>query len=331
MTQEFDDLDLPEFDFQALQVDNQDDKPDDSNPDQNPDLEGDNEDDVDGQGDQTTDDDSSGYVKTAYELLSQFGILEEDEEFDNTEEALTNKLNELPSKILQATIQQLPTSAQKLLQFVAEAKEDLTVDEIDTFVKSLKSESTTLTFDTQDEAREFLEKQLTSQGLSKRAIQAELDELEENEELIDRAKKVYNALPKKTDQMIESKQQNNAAKVKQQREFYSAVQQELEAMNWKKAKQQQILNTAPKVNETLNQVGASPKAYVQLLDFLTKFNGKEFDLSDYIKKGETKAASAVKSILEKNQVSSSTSKTSGTASTIDSILKNFSDRYEPVV
>jgi hypothetical protein len=336
MTNEFEDLEVPEFDFQAHK-DAANDKP--ADPPTNEDDENEDNEELDlgslNDDDEDTDppksdEESGNYVKAAYDLLTQFGIIEEDEKFDNNEDSLKTKLEELPDRALASAISQLPSESQKLLNFVAVAKQDLTVDELFDFVKSMRDETRPVTLDTADEAREFLEKQLTTQGLSKRAIQAELDELEESETLVQRAKELLNSQAKKTEALLDSKKSNQAQRTASNQQFYSSVQQELEAAGWKKNKQQEILTAAPKANQILTEVMSSPKAYVQLIDFLTKFTGKEFNLADYEKRGESKAVSNIKDIIEKNSINSGGLNTKGTQDT-EKRFQRLQDKYEPVV
>lgn len=335
MTKEFEELDIPEFDFEGFNKNQEDDNPGEENQDQedldkNDGQDDDQESNDDQQDDNSADDASDdNYIKAAYEMLTTFGILETDDAFDNKSETLESKLEELPDKLLNSAIAQLPKASQKLLSFAANAKEDVTIDELFSFVKSLKEETTEVVIETADEAREFLAKQLSAQGLSKRAIDVELDELEENDKLLETAKAKLASLPKKTDQLIDNKKESQVAKQQATKQFYSAIQQELETAGWKKSKQQEIINTAPKANNILAEVMSSPKAYVQLIDFLTKFKGKEFDLSDYEKRGESKATSNIKSIIQKNSISSGTTGTK--AAEGEKHLQDILKRYEPVV
>lgn len=266
---------------------------------------------------------TSDLATVLYEELTNLGYLDEDASFDGTHEWIQNKLESLPEKALFSAIEQLPPITQKVIEFAATAKQDLTAQELYEFVQTVVGEQVSPDFDTLDVARQFLEGHLSKQGLSKRAIAAELDQLEEDNELSIKAKEIYNSSPKKTDQLISDKKEATAAQIEQQKAFTKAFNQELDAFGWKPSKKQEVLTIVPKVNDLLNKIGSSPKAYAQFLDILTQFNGTEFNLEAYRKQGESRAAQRLQQAITKSGASSAASSKATKDESSNSILEQY--------
>ena len=261
-------------------------------------------------------------AQSVYEQFLEKGYIDDSEEFDGTFEFIDNQISALPQKLLNSAIQQLPQESQQLLKFIATAGSDLTKKELKEFYQTYLAESDEIKFETQDEARAFLEADLRSKGFRDSAIRAQLDELEEEDTLLAEAEKIQKAKIKKTDQLLSNKIEEKANREKEQRIFISGIQQELEKTKWAAARQTKISQTIPKANEILQQIISKPKAYVQFIDLLTKFNGSEFDLEDFRKQGESRATKGIRDSIQKNGFSSAGTTNSSEEKMLD-LLKNY--------
>lgn len=243
-------------------------------------------------------------AQAAYEAFVEKGIFESSESFDGTFESFENQLEELPNKLLRKAIDDLPEYSQQLLKFVASAGQNLQKEELDTFIREFINEQNTPEVASIDEARSFLESHFKAQGLRPGAIQAQLDDLEDSNELLVEAEKVLKSREKKTDTLIQEKEAENKAIADSHKQFFSDVQREISETKWAKTQQEKVLKTIPRANDILQQAVANPKAYVQLVDFLSTFNNNEFDLEPIRRQGESRATSVIKEKLEKSGYSS---------------------------
>lgn len=253
-------------------------------------------------------------AQVTYETLVEKGLFTNDDEFDGTFDSIEAKMSELPTKLLNQAIEDLPDYSKPVLKFIATAGHNLTQDELKDFMREYLGEQDVPDLSTADTARSFLEEHLKSQGLRPNAIQAQLDDLEDSDELVTEAKKLFEAKEKKTQTLIEQKTESNAAIEEANKKFFTSVQETLAATNWAKPQQDKVLQTIPKTNSIFNEIAKIPLAYVQMMDFLSKFDGKQFDLESYRKQGESRAASAIKEKIEKSGFTSA-SKTKTTTET----------------
>lgn len=269
-------------------------------------------------------------AQATYEALVEKGIFDEDESFDGTFDYIDQRIDQLPTKLLDQAINELPEHSQPVLKYIATAGSNLTLDELRDFMKEFINEQEVPDVTTNDSARSFLEEHLRAQGLRPNAIQAQLDDLEDSDELITEADKLLKQREKKTDTLLSNKQVENEQMIEEQRKFVTSVNTTLSEIGWSKSQQQKVLEIIPKTNDILNQVAKSPKAYVQLMDILTKFNGKEFDLSAIEKRGESRANSSIKDKISKSGFSSGGTKTTGSINTPE-VADVIKQGYKPIV
>lgn len=267
-------------------------------------------------------------AQATYESLVEKGLLEEDESFNGTFEYIDEKLEGLPSKLLKSAIDDLPEHSQSVLKYIATAGTNLTTDELKTFMKEYLGEQDVPDVTSLDTARSFMEDHLRSQGLREKAIQAQLDDLEDSDELISEAEKLIKSREKKTETLIQNKEQENQQLIQDQKAFVTSVNTTLTETGWSKTQQDKVRQIIPKTNEVLNQIVKSPKAYVQLMDLLTKFNGTEFDLEDYKKQGEARTASTIKDKITKSGFTSTGSKTK---TSTDAPAHDIWKEFKPIV
>lgn len=263
-------------------------------------------------------------AQATYEALVEKGIIESDDKFNGSFDYLDEQFEQLPTKLLKSAINELPEHSQTVLKYIAAAGNNLDPDELKEFLKTYIGEQDVPDISTADSARSFLEGELKAQGLRPNAIQAQLDDLEDSDELLSEAEKVLKSKEKKTNTLIQSKEAEVQAAAKSQKEFVQNVTTTLSEIGWSKPQQQKVMQMIPKANNVLNEIVKSPKAYVQLMDLLSKFNGKEFDLSDIEIRGESRAASTLKDKITKSGfVSGSGKTTASNESPLTDLFKEF--------
>jgi len=267
-------------------------------------------------------------ARVAFDSLVEKGILEPDSDFKKSFEELDSKFEGLPNKLLRSAIDELPDHSQTILKFIASAGTNLTADELQTFIKEYYKEQDTPEISTADEARSYLEQQFKTQGLRPSAIQAQLDELEDEGKLEEEAGKLLKSKNKVTDTLLQEKELENSKIVQAQKDFNVSVQTALQETTWSKPQREKVLQVIPKANQILNDVIKTPKAYLQLMDLLSMFDGKEFDLEHIKKQGESRVSSSIKEKLEKSGFSSAATKTKSSS---DSPLKDEWKNYKPIV
>lgn len=263
-------------------------------------------------------------AQATYEALVEKGIIEADDKFNGSFDYLDQRFEELPTKLLKSAINDLPEHSQTVLKFIAAAGSNLEPEELKDFLKTYIGEQDVPDISTADSARAFLEGELKAQGLRPNAIQAQLDDLEDSNELLSEAEKLLKGKEKKTDTLIQGKEQATQQAIDSQKEFVQSVTTTLSETGWSKPQQQKIMQMIPKANNVLNEIVKSPKAYVQLMDLLSKFNGKEFDLGDIEKRGESRVASVLKDKITKSGFTSGSGKTTASNELpINDLFKDF--------
>lgn len=266
-----------------------------------------------------------------YEELVERGYLDEKEGFTGSWEELDEMIADLPQRVLNSVIATMPEESKQILRFVAAAGQSLTKDELKEFFESYLREGELPNVDTADSAREFLTKVLEEQGIKPRAIQAQLDALEDEDLLIEEAKKVLAQKGSETEKAIQEKEKETRERRAAQQQFVRSIQEEIKTQNWKPERVAKVQSTFSSVNTILNDIATNPKAYVQLVDLLTYYNttSKEFNLEAVTKKAETKAATQLKEKITKNGFSSSGSKSR--SNTVENNPTNNFDNLEPII
>lgn len=260
-------------------------------------------------------------ARLTYDKYVSLGILEPDEKFDETFDYIETQLEDVPAKLLNQALSELSDEGRSVLEFISAGGNNITKDEIIAFVEAWKEESRT-SFDVEDEARSYLEERYRKEG--RKAIGAQLDELEDNGELLAEANKLLQEENTKTKKIIETKREQTREEKEAEKQWYSAIGEELKALNYSKKKVEQIQKTMPRGTEVIHAAAKSPKAYIQLIDFLSKWNGKEFDLSDFEKQAQSKTVNKIQEAISKTNISSGGAKTNATS--VSQVLTN-PDRF----
>ncbi len=173
-----------------------------------------------------------------------------------------------------------------------------------------------------DDAREYLEKVYAKQGMKSRAITAQLDDLEESEELLTTAQAELQKEKTETQKLIQSAKEQTKEEKRVIAEFNNSVTQTIQS--FPKQRQSAIIETATKAIDIINEIGKDPKAYVQFMDLLSYYKNGSFDLSVFEKQGTSKAVSGLRDKISASRITSASK-----ANNPDSILEKA--EYELVV
>lgn len=243
-----------------------------------------------------------------FEELKERGYVPENMEFKGTWEELDEYFDTLPQQVLNSVISSYPKESKDIMKFIATAGQNVTKEEFKKFFKTYFEEDNTVEIDTLDSAREFLTEYYKGLGMKEKAIAVELDELEENDELLDKAKSIKDSRESKVSKLIEEKEKENKELLEKQKEKVRLITEELKNTNWKQDKIERIrtLLTNENLNTVLLNAFNNPKATVQLADFLDKFDDKTktFDLTAYKNQTLSSATKSLKEKLEKENFNS---------------------------
>lgn len=239
-----------------------------------------------------------------FEELVNKGILDESDRqsFDGSWEKIEESLDTLPQRVLNGIIQQAPDLTKNVIRF-AFSSDNITRDDLvnflNTYLEETKPENVDLS--TMDDARDYLYKVYEERGLKPKAINAALDSLEDEGDLLDEAKKEYEKLQQekqktpKSENLIAEKENEKLQQIQQRNQFIASLNDELEATGWKPTKINQIRQNFTNVNQILQDVYKNPKSLVKLVDFLTYYNNGDIDYTKFINSIETPKAKEFKS------------------------------------
>lgn len=262
-------------------------------------------------------------ARVLYESYLERGYLteSEDNKFDGTFEWIEKSLDDLPDRIQETIVSSVPPVGKEVLDFILSSGTNLTKESLTDFVsKFLKQEETTV--ETLDDAREYLTKVYEKKGMKQRAIDAQLDDLEDSEELLTTAQRELANEKTETTKAIEKAKELTKEQRKQQEEFNSSVEQSIAALP--KTRQPAVVQTAQNALSIINEIGKNPSAYVQFMDLLSYYKDGKFDLSVFEKQAESNSISKLKDKISASKiVSASKGKSS------ESILDK--EEYELVV
>lgn len=239
-----------------------------------------------------------------FEELVNKGILDESDRnsFDGSWEKIEESLDTLPQRVLNGIIQQAPDLTKNVVRF-AFSSDNITRDDLVNFLNTYLEETKPETVDisTMDDARDYLYKVYEDRGLKPKAINAALNSLEDEGDLLDEAKKEYEKMQQekqntpKSEKLIADKQNEKMQQDQQRMQFIESLNNELEATGWKPTKVNQIRQNFSNVNQILQDVYKNPKSLVKLVDFLTYYNNGDIDYTKFINSLETPKAKEFKS------------------------------------
>lgn len=234
-------------------------------------------------------------AKVFFNALVEKGYFEEDPNFDGSYDSLDSKLESLPLMIQENILNQVNPELKDVLEFILEGKNNLSREEVFNFIKSQEN-----SIETADEAREFLEGIYKSKNLTQRAIDAQLDDMEEEGTLLEEAKKIKESYIK---DQIKEKQTLNLKEQERQKAFNDSLVNEINSFDANK--QKLIKNTLSNINSIVKEISQDPKKYISFVDVLTRYKDGKFDFSDIEQKGSSKTAASLKESLSKANIKSS--------------------------
>lgn len=280
---------------------------------------------------------TDGRVEALYELLIENRVIAKQKDFKPTLENLQGVLENLPEQYFLKAAEELHPDAREIAKALFYLGENATKDEI---IKMLDGDYTpNIDLDDEDSAYNYLESKLkdTKPFKDKNYLKKYLDTLRDDNELVDAAKKLYEdelgEVEQSKQSRLEQLKQQKVQKEEQVKQFYQNITSELNALPWEQSKKKQVIeHLQPDKVESINSlIQSSPKAIIQLADIYSRFNvdTKEFDLSDYELKMESKKNNAMKDNAKKAKLDSILSKVkSGKNNSGDSSPKGFFSQFE---
>lgn len=262
-------------------------------------------------------------AKGTYETLVEKGILSESEDFDGTLDFIENQLENLPQAVANSLVSNAPEVGQNLIDYIFTRGKDLTREDLHSFMSTHMEDlmpAVEREFTEVKDALEYIEESLKKTYSGTRAkLMAEAILDEGDEAVIEEAKSIYEkekeSTPKKAKALLEKEKDQQADKVEKQRKFVSKVLEEVDSLEWKDKRKNTIkLSLAKNLHEeALSSAYGNPKAFVQLVDFLTYFNKEtnEFDLTAFIAARDSKVTKKIKDKASSDRWSSSGSTSSG--------------------
>lgn len=165
---------------------------------------------------------------------------------------------------------------------------------------------------TNEDAREYLKNQPEFKKMykSEEKINQALDILEDDNELIERAKELEaerNASKEEAKkQKLQELEAEKQTRLNKEKEFASKINSTIEELQWKPERKQKVVGEInPKnIGDKWNKISTNPKALVQFADFLSYFDGEGFDKFYNLIEGkeQSKEVTKVKSNIEKDSL-----------------------------
>lgn len=250
-----------------------------------------------------------------YKTLVAKGTIAEDKDFDGSWEKLDSYFDSLPERVAEDIIASAPDITKKLFEFAFVSGDDITVDSLKSFMKTyledVEAANTDIDVSTTESARKFLETELSKSLKSAVAVSAALDAMEDDGSLIEEAKARAEEKKKQNNHqaIIDNKVEQNRQMEEASRQRTLKIQSEINSGNYSKEAVSEMvgfLKQENSVNNTLKDVFNSPKAFVQLLSLLPKFDRSkgEFNFDSFIKEAATPEIKKIKSSILKDNFSS---------------------------
>ena len=274
-------------------------------------------------------------VEALYELLLENQIVAKNDGFKPTVENLQGVIESLPEQYFLQAAESLHPDARDIAKSLFYLGENATKDEI---VKLL-SDTPSTNIDDEDSAYTYLESKLkgTAGFKDESRLAKYLQTLKDDDSLVDTAKEMFeedveNAEQNKQ-QRLEQLKQQKVEREQQVKQFYKNINTELKNLPWQQDKKQQIVQhlQPAKVEEINAMIQSSPMAVIQLADIYSRFNPetKQFDLSDFELKQESKKNLDMKDNAKKAKLDSILSKVkSGKNNVASSQQSGFFNQFE---
>lgn len=247
-------------------------------------------------------------VKTLYDHWKEF--LPFDETDEPTVEFLREQQEKLPEKFFLSYVETRSQAAQDLLAFESKLQNS-TIEDLKKFFDQYVDVQE-IDISNAETAREYLKNQPEFKKMYKteEKINQALDILEDDNELIERAKELEE---EKKSSKVESKkahlqqlEEEKQSRLNKEKEFASKVNKTIDELQWKPERKLKVVNeiTPKNIGEKWNKISTNPKALVQFADFLSYFDGEGFDAFYKLIEGKetSKEVTRAKSNIEKDSL-----------------------------
>jgi len=256
-------------------------------------------------------------IRVLYDILVDTQVVPGKEDFKATPEEFEGLLSELPQRLFENAINQLPEHIQAILEYGLN-KPDASITDLGEFFEKYYKQSDDSEPDTDDQAYEFLKPIVMKNKLFNTEAKAEryLDELLENGELLQVAKEMYTeqkaVLEQTKQQELEELKRQQEALIEEQRRYAQNIYETIESLDWDKTrKAAAIKNLDPQEVVRKNAlIQKSPKAVAQLADLYSYFDETkgEFDFSSFGIRKVSQKLTKEKEQLQGDKISSHLSK-----------------------
>lgn len=277
-------------------------------------------------------------AKAIFDIYRDEGFLTVDEkEFDGTYEGLRNALvkesQQLENTVFNAIVKSPPDFAQPIVELVLTKGQDLTKEELLEFVNTLQdSPYSEDNLPAEDFLKNYYKKEL---DWDDEDIEDRIENLKDKEALDTEAKKLF----KKWDTARNSQSQQKLEEARQAKE-QAKIQGEQFINNlsstllesYQKPKAQQLYNefSTGTFKQKLEQILVNPAHLHTLIDFVSYYDGKDFNLDTYKKEAFSPSTDKIQKSVQKywsssNPASSSVSADPSSKKKIDLTKARFID------
>jgi hypothetical protein len=272
--------------------------------------------------------DEESLVSATFTVLQSKGFLDSENSPKSWDE-LNELFDTLPITIVENIISNLPEESQDLIDYVIN-NPTLDKKSLLDFVKRYSEIVDDSEFD-DESAKVYLTRVFQNKGLKGKTLEAALERLEDDGELVPTAKEEKDAekalIAKKLQEEKEADKEAEKKRKDNIKAYWTNVAEELKSTNWKPQKQKEILDfmKSQGVNSTLKEIYNSPKALVQLADILKSYdvNNGTFNTEKLVNKETSKKLNNIKdNILVDAFTSAAKSK---------SKIKTIMENLEPII
>ena len=252
--------------------------------------------------------------QTLFELLKSESVLTlpDEYEFDGEVSGLRTAFETQRELDKQDVASQFIQSVPEQLRDIYEAALS-GVDNIDELLTLKKKSLTEFDTSTLESQKQIVERNLIEKGIKESIAKQIVESFEKDGSIEVEAKSIVDAGKKAAQEQIkllkQQKEQEQIEFAKQQeiqmKEFVTSLDTTLDSIPWSADKKKQVVSDLlvvdkdgrNSVQKKLDAIYANPKHLVEFVDFLSYYDGKEFNLTKY-KKIEQKEAQKVKSEWE---------------------------------
>jgi hypothetical protein len=229
---------------------------------------------------------------------------------------LEERLAEIPQLITKSIIDESPEHTKKLFQYAFTKGNDLTKEDLKTFINTYLDDVSDKEIETNDEAREVLKKMYASQGMKEKSINAVLDTLEDDDELIEEAKKFK--VGNKADKLIQDAEQEVSTRKQADETFIKNIQKDLSETGWQKDRVEKVTKelSSNVINTKLSELAKDSKGLIQLANFLSYYDlkSKNFNFEAFVNQTFSKDAEKLKTSILKDNFNSASTRTQSSTS-----------------